>query len=127
MIKERNLAVYLVLTFLTCSIFGIYWLYCMGSDVKKLRGGGDPSPALYVLLSIITCGIFLIYCEYQYPKWISEVQEERGLKVNDLSTLCLVLGICAYLVSGILHFASFALIQNELNEIAKSGSGDTIT
>ena len=72
MISERNIAVYIILSIVTCGLFMIYWLYALGKDIKELKDGAEPSsPALYTLLSIITCGIFLIYLYYQYPKYIA--------------------------------------------------------
>ena len=123
MIKERSIVLYVLLTVITLGIFGIYWIYAMGKDIKTLNANSEPrNPGLFALLTVITCGIFLIYVCDRYPKCIVEVQEQRQMVVNDISTMTLVLAICGVFVSGILHLVNFGLIQNQVNLLAESES-----
>ena len=110
-VNERSIPLYIILSLLTCGLFSIYWFIVLAGDIKRLKGGTKPNGVVDYLLGFITCGIYLWYCYYTYPKYIEEIQEERGLKVNDISLAALLLGIFG------LGIVSLALIQNELNKI----------
>jgi len=116
MINERSIPLNIVLSILTCGLYGLYWFVCMANDIKTLRGESEPSGIRDVILSIITLGIFLWYCMYQYPKYVAEIQEKKGLPVSDISIITLILAIFG------LSIVSYALIQNELNKIAGPAS-----
>ena len=34
MIQKRNIAMYIILSIVTCGIFGIYWFICLTDDSK---------------------------------------------------------------------------------------------
>jgi hypothetical protein len=110
-VGERGIPLNIVLSVLTCGLFTIYWFIVLAGDIKRLRGGTKPNGVTDLILGIITCGIYLWYCYYQYPKYIVEIQEKRGVTVNDISTLSLIVGILG------LGIVSLALIQNEVNKI----------
>lgn len=38
MIERRNIAVCIVLTLVTCGIYGIYWIVCLTNDVNTVSG-----------------------------------------------------------------------------------------
>jgi len=114
-VSERSIPLYIILTLLTCGLFSIYWFIVLAGDIRRLKGGTKPNGVLDYLLGFITCGIYLWYCYYTYPNYIEEIQEERGLKVKDISLAALLLGIFG------LGIVSLALIQNELNKIVTAG------
>jgi len=110
-ISERGIPLYIVLSVLTCGLFQIYWFIVLAGDIKRLMGGTKPNGVIDFLLGFITCGIYMLYCYYQYPKYIVEIQEKRGIGVNDVSLISLLVGIFFGIIS-------LAVIQNELNKIA---------
>ena len=58
MIERRNIAVCIVLTLVTCGIYGIYWIVCLTNDVNTVSGDvNGTSGGMVVLLTIVTCGI----------------------------------------------------------------------
>ena len=113
-ISERNLPLYLILSIFLFFV-AWYWFYKIAADIRDLRGADDPNPVLHLVLGIVTCSIFFWYCYYQYPKYIGEVQEQRHLRVNDISVVSLIVGI-------FMGAISLALIQDELNKIARAQS-----
>jgi hypothetical protein len=113
--SERSIPLYIILSLLTCGLFSIYWFIVLAGDIRRLKGGTKPNGVLDYLLGFITCGIYLWYCYYTYPKYIEEIQEERGLKVSDISLAALLLGIFGF------GIVSLALIQNEVNKIVTAG------
>ena len=59
MIERRNIAVCIVLTLVTCGIYGIYWIVCLTNDVNTVSGDvNGTSGGMVVLLTIVTCGIY---------------------------------------------------------------------
>ena len=110
-VNERSIPLYIVLSVLTCGLLSIYWFIVLADDIRRLRGGTKPNGVTDFLLGIITCGIYLWYCYYQYPKYIVEIQEKRGMKENDISVLSLLVAIFTF------NIVSLALIQNEVNKI----------
>ncbi len=110
-VSERSLPLYIVLSVLTCGLFSIYWFIVLAGDIRRLRGGTKPNGVTDYLLGLITCGIYLWYCYYQYPKYIVEIQEKKGIEANDISLVSILVGIFG------LGIVSLALMQNELNKI----------
>jgi hypothetical protein len=113
MVGERSIPLYIVLTVITCGLFGIYWFISIAGDIAKLREQPEPRGIFDYIIGLITCGIYLLVCYYRYPKYIVEIQEKRGLKVNDISVISLIFGILFGIVS-------LALMQNELNKIVRA-------
>lgn len=59
-IEQRNIALCIILSIITCGIYGLYWIYKLTEDVNTLKG--DPnatSGGIVILLGIITCGIYM--------------------------------------------------------------------
>lgn len=112
--QERNIAVSIILTIVTCGIYGIYWFIVMTDEVKiaakdtKLASGG-----VAFLLTIVTCGIYSIYWAYKIGELTAQAQSDRGLMVKNNGALYLVLQLFGF---GIIVYA---LAQNDLNEIIR--------
>lgn len=54
-IEQRNIALCIILSIITCGIYGLYWIYKLTEDVNTLKG--DPnatSGGIVILLGIIT-------------------------------------------------------------------------
>ena len=113
--ERRELPITIILVFVTCGLYGIYWWYKIFSEVAADLGRADINPGMEIVLTMVTCGIYGIYLCYKYPKLINEMQAKRGLPANDFSTVSLLCAIFG------LNIVSFALMQNELNRIWESG------
>lgn len=58
MIKEKNIAVCLILSIITCGIYSIYWFICLSDDVNSLsKEEGTTGGVLYLILSLLGLGI----------------------------------------------------------------------
>jgi hypothetical protein len=107
----RNIALDLILTIITCGIYGLYWQYKQMQTLNSWLKRKDFDFLLWLLLSIITCGIFAMYYEYKMAKGINEIQRENNFKVaDDLALICLLLAIFQ------LIFVSLAIQQLEINK-----------
>jgi hypothetical protein len=109
---ERSIATSVILTIVTCGIYGLIWMYAIGKDIRDNLGREDPNPGMDILLTLVTCGIWGIYLMYKYPTMINEMAHKRGLPANEsLPLISILLGILG------LPVVSFALMQSELNKI----------
>ena len=113
MIERRNIAVCIVLTLVTCGIYGIYWIVCLTNDVNTVSGDvNGTSGGMVVLLTIVTCGIYGIYWAYKQGEKLDFTKNNRGIPSSNSGVLYLILQIVGF---GII---AYALMQNELNKLA---------
>lgn len=113
MIQQRNIAVCIILSIVTCGIYGIYWFICLANDTNTVAN--DPngtSGGVAFLLSLVTCNIYGIYWAYKQGEKIDAVKTSRGVASSNSGVLYLVLWILGF---GII---AEALMQNELNRLA---------
>ena len=107
----RSIGLGIILTLVTCGIYGLYWQFKQMETLNFWLGREDYSFFLWLILSLLTCGIFAIYYEYKMAKGINEVQERSGLRVNgDLALICLLLAVFG------LGIVSLAIQQSEINK-----------
>ncbi len=112
-IQQRGIVMCIVLTFVTCGIYGLYWLYAMTEDANKVSGDPNPtSGGMVLLLSIVTCGLYSIYWVYKMGKTLNEAGTKRGVEIQDNSVLYLILTLIG------LGIVDYCLIQNDLNKLA---------
>lgn len=109
MINKRSVAEVIILSIVTCGIYGIYWIYAFSNDVKIYLGDETISPGTEVLLSVITCGIYAIYWMYKYGKYITNCQEQAGLPIEDNSIVYVLLAAFG------LSIVNMGLMQNAMN------------
>ena len=111
--KERNIAVCIILSIVTCGIYGLYWLYCLVEESKEMTGEMDgPSGIVVILLSIVTCSIYLMYWMFITGKKIDDMNVREGKASGNYGILFLILAIVE------LSIVNYALIQNEINKRA---------
>ena len=64
--KQRNIAVSIILTIVTCGIYGLVWMAMLNDELSAVSGRPNAtSGGMVVLFSIITCGIYGIYWAYK--------------------------------------------------------------
>ena len=107
--EHRNIVVYVLLTIVTCGLFGIYWLYQISSDLYELNGLPN-NAGMDVILSIITCGIYFIYLQYKWGKMIDSARRRYDLYPRDDSLLFVILAIFG------LSIVNYCIIQSQIND-----------
>ncbi len=112
-VTSKSIGVCIILSIITCGIYGLYWLYTMAEDLNHLSGKNDTSGGVVLLLSIVTCGIYQWFWLYQAGDKLNTAKVQRGLPGNSSNGIL-------YLVLGIFGFSiiSYALIQNEINNLS---------
>lgn len=114
MINRREIATSVILSIVTCGIYGLYWLYTINEDSKIAANDTTSlSGGMVILLSIVTCGIYEIYWMYMQGKRMVTAMQNAGLQSEDRSVVYLLLSIFG------LSIVNYCLIQNDLNQIAE--------
>ena len=113
-VKNRSVALAIVLSILTCGIYMIYWMIVLADDLNTASGRpDDTSGGIVFLLSLVTCGIYSWYWLYKCGEKVNEIQRRNGaVPENSLGILYLVLGFFG------LGIVAYALAQSELNKVA---------
>lgn len=107
---KRNIVTDILLTIVTCGIYGIFWFYRMCDDVGKHVPKAGINPVLDVILSLVTCGIYGIYAAYRNANLLKENElEENMTPPQDVVVICLVLAIFC-------PIAAYAIFQDSLNK-----------
>ena len=93
-IQERNIVVCIILSLVTCGIYGIYWMYCLAEDVRKATNDQSlPSGGMFILLSIVTCSIYTWFWYYKIGKEMKQPLDQIGKQGEDRGIIYLVLAI----------------------------------
>lgn len=114
--KTRNVAISILLFFLTGGLYGLYWLIVLSDDINEVADPPEKTSGGMVLLyTVITFGIYGIYWYYKWGKLIDTACQKRYIPEKNYSTTCLLLGIFG------LGIVAWAIMQNTVNEIIESG------
>ncbi len=80
MIKNRNMAVQILLVIVTFGLYTIYWFYQTANELKSIAKDDAASPALWTVLLFIPFGAFYSYYKYgeiyekasaeQFNRWL---------------------------------------------------------
>lgn len=89
---RRNIGVGILLTFITCGIYGLIWQYKQMEIINAWLGSDVYSFWKWFFLSIVTCGIYEVYEEYKMGESINAIQSESGFLVTpNFPIICLLL------------------------------------
>lgn len=111
--KQRNVALGIVFSLITCGIYGLYWLVCLTEDTNAAAGENGTSGVMALVFTIITCGIYGLYWAYRCGEKLDKAKTMRGIPASNGGVLYLIL----YIFGGVI---AYALIQHELNKLAEA-------
>ena len=117
-ITERNIAISIILTIVTCGIYGIFWFISLTDEIRNASEDSSmPSGGVAFLLTLVTCGIYGYYWAYRMGKGLAAAHKVHGSEVvSDNSVLYIILQIFG------LGIVNYAIMQNDLNGLAHSQS-----
>jgi len=109
--ESKSVALAIVLTIITCGIYGLYWIYtiAVGFEYAQTQSRVATSPGVTILLFIITGGIYGIYVYYKWGQASAEIAARYGRMGEDKAIVYLVLAIFN------LSIINNALIQSDFN------------
>ena len=108
-IKERNIVTCVLLSIVTCGIYGIYWVIMMAREAVSVKEPAD-SAVLEIVLMIFLPFLGFFMTERKFY----EGCQDRGIAHTDNSILYLILGLVG------LGIVDCCMMQNDLNKIANA-------
>mgnify|MGYP000062589534 CR=1 FL=1 len=112
--KQRSVGIAILLTIITCGIYGIYWLIMLNDETNYVSGHQQDgtSGGVVFLLTLVTCNIYGYYWAYKQGERIDNAKNERGIPSSNSNVLYLILAIFG------LYIVVYILTQDSLNKIA---------
>ena len=111
MIQKRNIVTCILLSLVTCGIYGIVWFINMTDDVAYLSEDPEMSGGKAFLFTLITCGIYSFFWAYKMGKNVYRAQLPRNITARDNSVLYVILQVFG------LGIVNYCLIQNDINNM----------
>ena len=106
-IKNRNIVTCVILSLITCGIYGIYWVIMLARESVSVKDSND-SAILEIVLMLFLPFLGFYLCE----KKLSEGCAEKGISHKANSILYLILGLVG------LGIVNYCMMQNDLNKLA---------
>lgn len=106
-IEKRSVATCVILSIVTCGIYGIYWCVKMLKEAVQVKDENDDG-LVEILLGIFLCPVGFYLAE----KKLGEGCQQKGIAHDDRSVLYLVLGFIG------LGIVNYILMQSDMNAIA---------
>ena len=110
LLERRSIATAIILSLVTCGIYGIVWNYSMMKKIRLLNG--DNSSVAGELLCFIFVPFYAFYWYYTRAERLAEGSAAYGLHIPNNGILYLLLSIFG------LPIVSTCLMQNDLNTVA---------
>ena len=118
---DRSLLLYLVLSAITCGIYGYYFIYHLAKDINTAcEGDGDlPVGGLgaYIGYSLLTCGVYSSCWEYNLVERIRFNSPRYGIKMEDDGTTILLWKTLGAALCGIGWFVAYYRIFKYANQL----------
>lgn len=94
-LETHDVALRLILTVVTCGLFGLYWIADLTDDIHRLSGKPQtPKGLTAALLTFVTCSVYFYYWLYKISGELVEARREMGLALdsvkNSLYTVAIV-------------------------------------
>ena len=111
-IEKRSIGTCVILSIVTCGIYGIVWAVKMLREAVQMKDETDDG-LTEILLGIFLCPVGFYLAEKKF----GEGCQARGIAHEDRSVLYLVLGFVG------LGIVDYILMQSDLNKIADMQAG----
>ena len=108
-IKQRNIVTAIILTLVTCGIYGIYWVIMLAREAVSVK-----DPADNALLEIVLMLFLPFLGFFMAEKKLAEGCAAKGIPHSDNSILYLILGLVG------LGIVNYCMMQNDLNKLAQN-------
>ena len=113
MVKERSIPMAVILYFVTCGIYYLYYLSVATTDVDIVSNNPQKrSGGTVVLLTILTCGLYGIYWWYKQGEFMEKANNESGVASSSNSVLYLLLALFGFSIINVV------ILQSDLNKYA---------
>ena len=105
MIPNRSIGLCIVLTLITCGLYGIYWFICLTNELNYASKSNATDGGMSFILTFITCGIYGYFWAYQQGEKVDRMNQQKSATA------------IVYMLLQIFHLGIIGccLMQNELN------------
>ena len=119
--EKRNIAVSIILTIVTCGIYGIYWFIMLTDETNKFTDNPqqETSGGVAFLLTLVTCGIYGIYWAYKQGEKLDNASVKSGMTNGSRGILYLVLSLVGFSI------VAYALMQDSINKLIDANTPKT--
>lgn len=114
-LKTRNIVTCVILTIITCGIYGIYWTVCLAREAVSVKDPSD-SGVLEIVLMLFLPFVGFYLAEQKLAAGCAA----KGIAHKDNSILYLILGLVG------LGIVNFIMMQNDINNIATNNAVDSL-
>lgn len=108
---NRSIVTCILLSVVTCGIYGIYWFVKITDEMNALAEVENPtSGGVAFLLTLITCGIYGWYWVYKMGENVETLKARKGEPAGSSLIIFIVLAIFG------LQIVNYCLIQDSINK-----------
>ena len=111
MLKNRSIAMVIVLSIVTCGIYSLYWTWVTMSALDTEGQSSNMPPVAQFLLCFFYVGYLLFGLNADAN--INAIKARRGLPTTDNKVLWMILGF-------LIPIVLVVLIQSEINNLAEA-------
>ena len=113
--KDKNIAVAILLTIITCGIYSIIWFVNITDDIRDYSEDKEMSTGgMSFIFTLLTCGIYGFYWAYKMGEQLKKAGTINKVDINDNCILYLILQILG------LSIVNYCIMQNDINKITRS-------
>lgn len=128
MVTQRNVALCIIFTIITCGIYGLYWFVVLTDDTNTLADEMGTSGVMALIFTIITCGIYGFYWAYKRGELLDRVKANKGrytmnIRKHGYAWKITLLMLSVFLVGSI----TACQPQKTATELTKSLKRQTVT
>lgn len=119
---KRDIATYIILTIVTCGIYGYYYVYQLAQDANIIcRDDGDETQGLgiYILLSIVTCGVYSYYWMYKLADRLKANAPRYNTNLTQGGSEVLLWLILGLFTCGVCSFVAMNIIIENMNKLSE--------
>ena len=108
---QRNIGVCIILSIITCGLYGLYWFVVMTDDLKQLSGDTQTaSGGMALIFTILSCNIYGWYWAYKRGENVDTIAAANGRPSSNSGIMYIILQALG------LGIINYALMQNEINK-----------
>ena len=109
--KQRSIGMCILLTIVTCGIYGLYWFVCITDDTNEMSGENElAGGGMALLLTLVTCGIYGWYWAYKMGEKVDIIKNRGGMPSSNSGILFVFLQLFG------LGIIDYALAQDAINK-----------
>ncbi len=120
---DRGLLSYILLSLITCGIYGYYFIYKLAHDINiACEGDGESTTGLvgFILLSLITCGIYSWVWYYSLGNRLAANASRYDMNFQENGTTVLMWCIFGSLICGIGPWIAMHILIKNSNKLCNA-------